>query len=95
MTPRLRYDKKYIMFYQCYTEIFKVFIAGDASDQNTEALVDVLRSRLIPGRVLAVTDGKEGILYKRHQTLARLRYRFLQIKISYSIFLLLVCLLGL
>lgn len=51
----------------------QVFIAGDASDQNTEALVDVLRSRLIPGRVLAVTDGKEGILYKRHQTLARLR----------------------
>ncbi|XP_044760038.1 spermatogenesis-associated protein 20 isoform X2 [Coccinella septempunctata] len=54
----------------------QVFIAGETGDRSTEALLDVLRCRLIPGRVLAVTDGpggKAGILYKRHETLARLR----------------------
>ncbi|KAL3273041.1 hypothetical protein HHI36_014497 [Cryptolaemus montrouzieri] len=54
----------------------QVFIAGETGDNKTEALLDVVRSRLMPGRVLAVTDGPEGrggLLYRRHESLARLR----------------------
>jgi uncharacterized protein YyaL (SSP411 family) len=54
----------------------QVFIAGEAEDNNTQALLDVVRSRFIPGRILAVTDGpggRAGLLYRRHESLSRLR----------------------
>ncbi|EFA07789.1 spermatogenesis-associated protein 20 [Tribolium castaneum] len=51
----------------------QVFIAGPTEDNNTQALIDVVRSRFIPGRILAVTDGPGGLLYRRHESLARLR----------------------
>lgn len=53
-----------------------MFIAGKTEDNNTQALLDVIRSRFIPGRILAVTDGSgggAGLLYRRHESLARLR----------------------
>ncbi|RZC33509.1 spermatogenesis-associated protein 20 [Asbolus verrucosus] len=56
--------------------LWKVFIAGEAEDNNTQALLDVVRSRFIPGRILAVTDGpggRAGLLYRRHESFARLR----------------------
>jgi uncharacterized protein YyaL (SSP411 family) len=60
----------------CDTFSRKVFIAGEAEDNNTQALLDVVRSRFIPGRILAVTDGpggRAGLLYRRHESLSRLR----------------------
>lgn len=53
----------------------QVFIAGEPEDNNTQALLDVVRNTLIPGRILAVADGpggRAGLLYRRHETLARL-----------------------
>ncbi|KAF2898367.1 hypothetical protein ILUMI_07809, partial [Ignelater luminosus] len=52
-----------------------VFIAGEAEDNNTQALLDVVRTRLMPGRILAVADGpggRAGLLYRRHEALGRL-----------------------
>ncbi|CAG9774108.1 unnamed protein product [Ceutorhynchus assimilis] len=54
----------------------QVFIAGVTEDNSTQALLDVVRSRLIPGRVLAVADGpggRAGLLYQRMETLHRLK----------------------
>ncbi|XP_063917283.1 spermatogenesis-associated protein 20 [Zophobas morio] len=54
----------------------QVFIAGETEDNNTQALLDVVRSRYIPGRILAVTDGpsgRAGLLYQRHESLSRLK----------------------
>lgn len=56
--------------------IFQVFIAGQTEDNNTQALLDVVRSRFIPGRILAIADGpggRAGLLYQRRESLARLR----------------------
>lgn len=53
----------------------QVFIAGQTEDNHTQALIDVLRSRFIPGRILAVADGpggRAGLLYSRLETMARL-----------------------
>ncbi|KAJ8923165.1 hypothetical protein NQ315_001719 [Exocentrus adspersus] len=54
----------------------QVFIAGSTEHNNTQALLDVVRSRFLPGRILAVADGpggRAGLLYRRHETLSRLR----------------------
>ncbi|XP_072397894.1 spermatogenesis-associated protein 20 [Diabrotica undecimpunctata] len=54
----------------------QVFIAGAKEDTNTQALLDVLRSRFIPGRILAVADGPTGaagLLYRRHEHLSHMR----------------------
>lgn len=54
----------------------QVFIAGETGDNKTEALLDVVRARLMPGRILAIADGpsgRAGMLYSRHESLARLR----------------------
>ncbi|CAH0564649.1 unnamed protein product [Brassicogethes aeneus] len=54
----------------------QVFIAGETKDNETQALLDVVRSRFIPGRILAVADGptgRAGLLYSRHETLSRLK----------------------
>lgn len=54
----------------------QVFIAGETEDNNTQALLDVVRSRYIPGCILAVADGpggRAGLLYQRHTSLSRLR----------------------
>ncbi|CAH1100412.1 unnamed protein product [Psylliodes chrysocephalus] len=53
----------------------QVFIAGPKDDTNTQALLDVIRTHFIPGRILAVADGpsgKAGLLYQRHEILSRL-----------------------
>lgn len=53
-----------------------MFIAGRTEDNNTQALLDVVRSRFIPGRILAIADGpggRAGLLYRRHESLARLQ----------------------
>ncbi|KAK5640835.1 hypothetical protein RI129_009382 [Pyrocoelia pectoralis] len=53
----------------------QVFIAGEREDNNTQALLDVVRNSLLPGRILALADGptgRAGLLYSRHATLARL-----------------------
>ncbi|KAF5282492.1 hypothetical protein FQR65_LT14262 [Abscondita terminalis] len=53
----------------------QVFIAGEREDNNTQALLDVVRSSLLPGRILALADGptgQAGLLYRRHESLARL-----------------------
>ncbi|XP_031354911.1 spermatogenesis-associated protein 20-like [Photinus pyralis] len=53
----------------------QVFIAGEREDNNTQALLDVVRNSLLPGRILALADGptgRAGLLYSRHETLARL-----------------------
>ncbi|XP_019881908.1 spermatogenesis-associated protein 20 isoform X2 [Aethina tumida] len=54
----------------------QVFIAGRTEDNDTQALLDVVRSKFMPGRILAVADGptgRAGLLYSRHETLARLK----------------------
>lgn len=54
----------------------QVFIAGQTEDNNTQALLDVVRTRFIPGRILAIADGpggRAGLLYRRHEALARLQ----------------------
>ncbi|XP_066153000.1 spermatogenesis-associated protein 20 [Euwallacea fornicatus] len=54
----------------------QVFIAGPTEDNSTQALLDVVRSRYIPGRILAVADGpggRAGLLYQRIETLRRLK----------------------
>lgn len=54
----------------------QVFIAGEKEDKNTQALLDVVRTNYLPGRLLAIADGPEGqagLLYRRHESLARLR----------------------
>ncbi|KAF5289773.1 hypothetical protein FQA39_LY03690 [Lamprigera yunnana] len=53
----------------------QVFIAGEKEDTNTQALLDVVRNSLLPGRILALADGpsgRSGLLYRRHESLARL-----------------------
>ncbi|XP_076263819.1 spermatogenesis-associated protein 20 [Rhynchophorus ferrugineus] len=63
-----------LMLYQNYPT--QVFIAGPTKDNTTQALLDVVRSRFIPGRILAVADGPggtAGILYQRIEALHRLR----------------------
>ncbi|CAH1116000.1 unnamed protein product [Phaedon cochleariae] len=53
-----------------------VFIAGETENTDTQALLDVVRSRFLPGRILAIVDGpggRAGLLYSRHETLNRLR----------------------
>lgn len=58
-----------------FSSFFQVFIAGQAEDNNTQALLDVVRTRFLPGRILAVADGpggRAGLLYTRHESLARL-----------------------
>ncbi|ENN73943.1 hypothetical protein YQE_09445, partial [Dendroctonus ponderosae] len=54
----------------------QVFIAGPTEDNSTQALLDVVRSRFMPGRILAVADGpggRAGLLYRRIETLHRLK----------------------
>lgn len=55
----------------------QVFIAGKADDNQTQAFLDVVRTRFLPGRILAVTDtnGADGSspLHRRHEILSRLR----------------------
>lgn len=54
----------------------QVFIVGAKEDTNTQALLDVLRCRFIPGKILAVADGPSGaagLLYRRHEHLLHMR----------------------
>ncbi|KAL1497720.1 hypothetical protein ABEB36_008631 [Hypothenemus hampei] len=54
----------------------QVFIAGTTEDNSTQALLDVVRSHLIPGRILAVADGpggRAGLLYRRNESLHRMK----------------------
>lgn len=54
----------------------QVFIVGQRDDPGTEALLDVLRSRLMPGRLLVLADGPEGqsaALYNRLDVLSKLK----------------------
>ncbi|KAJ8986107.1 hypothetical protein NQ317_005577 [Molorchus minor] len=63
-----------LMFY--HNSPTQVFIAGQTEDNNTQALLDVVRSRFMPGRILAIADGpggRAGLLYRRHESLSRLR----------------------
>lgn len=63
-----------LMLYQNYPT--QVFIAGPTEDNDTQALLDVVRSRFMPGRILAVADGpggRAGLLYQRIETFQRLR----------------------
>lgn len=53
----------------------QVFIAGETDANETQALLDVVRTRFIPGRILAMADGPQGrggLLYARHESLAKL-----------------------
>lgn len=53
-----------------------MFIAGKPDDNQTQALLDVVRTRFLPGRILAVTDtngGGSSPLHRRHEILSRLR----------------------
>lgn len=62
-----------LMFYHSVPT--QVFIAGQAEDNNTQALLDVLRKSFMPGRILAVADGPQGragLLYTRHASLSKL-----------------------
>lgn len=56
--------------------MLQVFIAGKPDDNQTQALLDVVRTRFLPGRILAVTDTNgsgTSPLYRRHEILSRLR----------------------
>ncbi|XP_050295633.1 spermatogenesis-associated protein 20 [Anthonomus grandis grandis] len=62
-----------MLYKNCPTQ---VFIAGASEDNSTQALLDVVRSHYIPGRVLAIADGpagRAGLLYRRIETLHRLK----------------------
>lgn len=54
----------------------QVFIVGERSNPATEALLEVIRDRLIPGRVLVLADGPDGqnkFLYNRLEILSKLK----------------------
>ncbi|XP_044731516.1 spermatogenesis-associated protein 20 isoform X2 [Chrysoperla carnea] len=54
----------------------QVFIAGATDDPKTHALLDVVRERLLPNRLLAVSDSSGGsttLLQRRLEVLSRLK----------------------
>ncbi|GJQ71990.1 hypothetical protein Trydic_g3094 [Trypoxylus dichotomus] len=53
----------------------QVFIVGPSEDPNTKALLDVVRSNYLPGRLLAILDGPSGgakVLYSKHEAIGRM-----------------------
>jgi uncharacterized protein YyaL (SSP411 family) len=45
-------------------------VVGDPNSESTHAMLDVVRSRLIPGRVFGMADGcEDNILYRRNETI--------------------------
>jgi uncharacterized protein YyaL (SSP411 family) len=51
-----------------------VFLAGSADAEDTMALLSVVQGKLIPGRVLALADGRDdSILYRRCEVIRRMK----------------------
>ncbi|XP_034242847.1 spermatogenesis-associated protein 20 isoform X2 [Thrips palmi] len=60
-----------MLYHDSHTQ---VFVTGQKSDPDTEALVATARRRLLPGRVLALADGNlESVLYRKSEVFRRLR----------------------
>jgi uncharacterized protein YyaL (SSP411 family) len=51
-----------------------VFVTGPADAEDTRTLLAVVQDRLIPGRVLALADGKDdSVLYRRSEVIRRMK----------------------
>ncbi|KAJ9586528.1 hypothetical protein L9F63_019825, partial [Diploptera punctata] len=51
-----------------------VFVAGPPDATDTRELVSVINSRLIPGRILALADGRDdNVLYRRCEIIKRMK----------------------
>lgn len=56
--------------------LLQIFIVGPRQDPFTNALLEVVRSRYLPGRILVLIDGSEGrasSLHPRLEILSRLK----------------------
>lgn len=54
--------------------LLQVTITGKLSDPDTAALVSVVRSRFIPGRVFMLADGNtSSVLYRNCEAMRRMR----------------------
>jgi uncharacterized protein YyaL (SSP411 family) len=52
----------------------QVFVTGAADAQDTRVLLAVVQGKLIPGRVLAVADGRDdSVLYRRCEVIRRMK----------------------
>ncbi|XP_021929202.1 spermatogenesis-associated protein 20 isoform X2 [Zootermopsis nevadensis] len=52
----------------------QVFVAGAADAEDTRALLGVVQGKLIPGRVLALADGRDdSVLYRRCEEFRRMK----------------------
>ncbi|GFG29853.1 hypothetical protein Cfor_04110 [Coptotermes formosanus] len=61
-----------LMFY--HDSPTQIFVTGPADAQDTRALLAVVQDRLIPGRVLALADGRDdSVLYRRSEVIRRMK----------------------
>lgn len=52
----------------------QVTVTGSASDSGTASLLSVVRSRLLPGRVLLLADGDDtSLLYRSSEMMRRMK----------------------
>ena len=52
----------------------QVFVAGPPDSQDTKDLLEVVYGRLVPGRVLALADGRDdSVLYRRCEVIRRMK----------------------
>ena len=52
----------------------QIFVAGPADAADTRELIGVVNSKLIPGRVLAMADGRDdSVLYRRCEIIKRMK----------------------
>lgn len=52
----------------------QVFVAGSPDSEDTKELLEVVYGRLIPGRVLALADGRDdSVLYRRCEVIRRMK----------------------
>ncbi|PNF43606.1 Spermatogenesis-associated protein 20 [Cryptotermes secundus] len=57
-----------------YDSPIQVFVAGPPDSQDTKDLLEVVYGRLIPGRVLALADGRDdSVLYRRCEVIRRMK----------------------
>ena len=62
-----------VMCFLCVC-VWQIFITGSADAKDTRELLAVVQDRLIPGRVLALADGRDdSVLYRRSEVIRRMK----------------------
>ena len=58
----------------CFLCVWQIFVTGSADAKDTRELLAVVQDRLLPGRVLALADGRDdSVLYRRSEVIRRMK----------------------